>query len=205
MSFGDPNNPYGQQGQQQPQGQPGYGYPQQGQPQQPSANYGYPQAPPVQPGYGGGYPGGPTGGMPQQMPGGVTASRVFLWIISGLSLIGGVLFLLGALAFNAAKDNDELANDSQFQDLMDQSSGLLWFMTFIAFAWAVASIVLAIKFNSGGSGLRTALIVYGALTIVLGIYPFGGILGIVHIVLSILLIVFVSKSDGAAWFKRPRY
>lgn len=44
MSFGDPNNPYGQQGQQQPQGQPGYGYPQQGQPQQPPANYGYPQA-----------------------------------------------------------------------------------------------------------------------------------------------------------------
>ncbi|SCG05004.1 hypothetical protein GA0115259_109241, partial [Streptomyces sp. MnatMP-M17] len=59
MSFGDPNNPYGQQGQpgQQPgygqqQGQPGYGYPQGQQP-----GYGYPQAPPVQP-YGG-YPGAP--------------------------------------------------------------------------------------------------------------------------------------------------
>lgn len=202
MSFGDPNNPYGQQGQ-QPQGQPGYGYPQQGQPQQPPANYGYPQAPPVQPGYGG-YPGGP-GGVPQQMPGGVSASRVFLWILSGLSLIGGVIFLFAAIALNAAKDNDELANDSQFQDLVDQSSGVLWFMTFIAFVWTVASIVLAIKFKSGGSGLRTALIVYGALTIVLGLYPFGGIAGIVHIVLSILLIVFVSKADGAAWFKRPRY
>ncbi|MFC8827242.1 hypothetical protein ACFT9I_18095 [Streptomyces sp. NPDC057137] len=203
MSFGDPNNPYGQQGQ-QPQGQPGYGYPQQGQPQQPPANYGYPQAPPVQPGYGG-YPGGPTGGVPQQMPGGVSASRVFLWILSGLSLIGGVILMLSALALNAAKDSDELADDSQFQSLVDQSSGLLWFMTFIAFVWTVASIVLAIKFKTGGSGLRTALIVYGALTIVLGLYPFGGIAGIVHIVLSILLIVFVSKADGAAWFKRPRY
>ncbi|MFH8347901.1 RDD family protein [Streptomyces sp. NPDC018045] len=63
MSFGDPNNPYGQpQGQpgpygqqpqapygqppQAPQGQPGYGYPQQAQPQ---PGYGYPQqAPPQQ-------------------------------------------------------------------------------------------------------------------------------------------------------------
>ncbi|MFH8614266.1 RDD family protein [Streptomyces sp. NPDC017979] len=82
MSFGDPNNPYGQpQGQQpggygqpqqpgygqqpggygQPQGQPGYGQPQQGPPQQ--SQYGYPQAPPVQPydayqqpGYGSGMP-----------------------------------------------------------------------------------------------------------------------------------------------------
>ncbi|MEU8530692.1 MULTISPECIES: RDD family protein [Streptomyces] len=46
MSFGDPNNPYGQQ--QPPQGQPGYGYPQQ-QPQQPGVppqqGYGYPQQP----------------------------------------------------------------------------------------------------------------------------------------------------------------
>ncbi|WP_030373144.1 RDD family protein [Streptomyces rimosus] len=68
MSFGDPNNPYGQpQGQpgpygqppqapygQQPpappQGQPGYGYPQQAQPQ---PGYGYPQqAPPQQAPYG---------------------------------------------------------------------------------------------------------------------------------------------------------
>ncbi|MEU9603143.1 RDD family protein [Streptomyces sp. NPDC048057] len=84
MSFGDPNNPYGQpQGQQpggygqpqqpgygqqpggygQPQGQPGYGYPQQGPPQPQQSQYGYPQAPPVQPydayqqpGYGGGMP-----------------------------------------------------------------------------------------------------------------------------------------------------
>ncbi|MFI1826458.1 RDD family protein [Streptomyces sp. NPDC020412] len=84
MSFGDPNNPYGQpQGQQpggygqpqqpgygqqpggygQPQGQPGYGYPQQGPPQPQQSQYGYPQAPPVQPydayqqpGYGSGMP-----------------------------------------------------------------------------------------------------------------------------------------------------
>lgn len=145
------------------------------------------------------------GGGPQTMPGGVSASRVFLWILSGLSLIGGVIFLLAAIALNAAKDSDELADDSQFQSLVDQSSGVLWFMTFIAVVWTVASIILAIKINTGGAGLRTALIVYGALTIVLGIYPFGGVVGIVHIVLSILLIVFVSKSDGAAWFKRPRY
>ncbi|MFE6100573.1 RDD family protein [Streptomyces laurentii] len=54
MSFGDPNNPYGQQpqGGQQPGQQPGYGYPQQpgqqpgyGYPQQPGQPGAYPQAP----------------------------------------------------------------------------------------------------------------------------------------------------------------
>ncbi|MFE7339717.1 RDD family protein [Streptomyces griseus] len=82
MSFGDPNNPYGQQPGQppqgQPQGQPGYGYPQQapqGVPQQgygyPQQQPGYPQQPgqpygayPQQPGYGGQQP-GYGGGMPE--------------------------------------------------------------------------------------------------------------------------------------------
>lgn len=59
MSFGDPNNPYGQQPGQPPQGQPGYGYPQQGgAPQQGQPGYGYPQQPQGQPGY----------GYPQQPP-----------------------------------------------------------------------------------------------------------------------------------------
>ncbi|WP_328501894.1 RDD family protein [Streptomyces sp. NBC_00457] len=61
MSFGSPNNPYGQpqnpQNPQQPQQQPGYGYPQQGQP-----GYGYPQAPQAPQGY----PQAPHGGVPPQ-------------------------------------------------------------------------------------------------------------------------------------------
>ncbi|MDN3296693.1 RDD family protein [Streptomyces ficellus] len=84
MSFGDPNNPYGQQppqgqpgyGQQPPQGQPGYGQPQPGQQGQPG--YGYPQQAPqgVPPQQGYGYPQPPQppqpyGAYPQQpgMPG----------------------------------------------------------------------------------------------------------------------------------------
>ncbi|MFJ9939041.1 RDD family protein [Streptomyces erythrochromogenes] len=84
MSFGDPNNPYGQQPQQPPQGQPGYGQqapqgvpPQYGYPQQPAPGaapqYGYPQQTPPPPAYGA-YP--PPGtpvmpgmpGMPVGMP-----------------------------------------------------------------------------------------------------------------------------------------
>lgn len=69
MSFGDPNNPYGQPPQQPPPGQPGYGYPQ----QQPG--YGYPQQPPAQPGYG--YPQQPGYAQPQypQAPGTLQANN----------------------------------------------------------------------------------------------------------------------------------
>ncbi|MFH8471383.1 RDD family protein [Streptomyces sp. NPDC018000] len=76
MSFGDPNpnpnNPYGQQPGQPPQGQPqpGYGYPQeqpQGQP-----GYGYPQQPGQPP------QGQPGYGYPQQAPGTLQANNGYI-------------------------------------------------------------------------------------------------------------------------------
>jgi uncharacterized RDD family membrane protein YckC len=126
MSFGSPNNPYGQP--QDPQ-QPGYGYPQQspqgvppqqgyGYPQQPGQpGYGYPQQPgqpgygyPQQPGYpqGGGYPGGP-------VPNVASMGRRFgARVIDGLIL--GVVYMVLAFAgiagaVNSAKDCDPNAAD----------------------------------------------------------------------------------------------
>ncbi|MFE0374343.1 RDD family protein [Streptomyces inhibens] len=114
MSFGDPNNPYGQQqpqapyGQQPPVppqgGQPGYGYPQQ--PQAPQQPYGYPQqqaVPPQQP-YGG-YPqqGAPYGqpGMPGMpgMPMGYASwgARVGALLVDGL-IIAAVPIILYIVA-----------------------------------------------------------------------------------------------------------
>ncbi|CAM5259109.1 hypothetical protein GCM10010329_05250 [Streptomyces spiroverticillatus] len=80
MSFGDPNNPYGQpQGQpQQPPQQPGYGYPQQPQGQ---PGYGYPQQAPqgVPPQQGYGYP-------PQQ-PGGTLQANNGYINVAGLGTV----------------------------------------------------------------------------------------------------------------------
>ncbi|MFJ9854621.1 RDD family protein [Streptomyces sp. NPDC101150] len=123
MSFGDPNNPYGQQPPQAPYGapqqppgvppqggQPGYGYPQQpappqqpyGAPQQP-AQYGYPQQQ-AAPGYG--YPGQP--GMPG-MPGapGALASwgaRVGGFFIDYLivGLLPSIMLIVGGISASAA-------------------------------------------------------------------------------------------------------
>ncbi|MDT0489140.1 hypothetical protein RM717_01300 [Streptomyces griseus] len=197
MSFGDPNNPYGQQPQGQPQGQPGYGYPQQAPQGVPQQGYGYPQASPVQ-GGGYGYPGGPT-----EMPGGVKASRVLLYVIAGLQVIGAIFIVLGAAAVSAAKNDATLQDDVQFQQLADYSGGVLWGMAFFALAWGVFAIVLAAKFGKGGNGLRITTIVFGAITAILGIYPFV-VVGLVHTVLAVLVVVFVAKSDGEAWFNRPQ-
>ncbi|MGY5124749.1 RDD family protein [Streptomyces nigrescens] len=103
MSFGDPNNPYGQQpqapqgpyGQQPPvppQGQPGYGYPQQA-PQQP---YGYPQqqAVPQQQGYG--YPQQAATPYGQPMPGmGMPTGYASWGARAGALLLDGLI--IGAL------------------------------------------------------------------------------------------------------------
>ncbi|MFF1559122.1 RDD family protein [Streptomyces sp. NPDC058279] len=77
MSFGDPNNPYGQQQPPAPQGQPGYGYPQQA-PQgvPPQAGYGYPQQP--------GQP--PYGAVPPQAPGTLQANNGYI-NVAGLGTV----------------------------------------------------------------------------------------------------------------------
>ncbi|MFF5702397.1 RDD family protein [Streptomyces sp. NPDC012794] len=75
MSFGDPNNPYGQQ--QPPQGQPGYGYPQQapqGVPQQGQPGYGYPQQ------------GQQPYGVPPQAPGTLQANNGYI-NVAGLGTV----------------------------------------------------------------------------------------------------------------------
>ncbi|MEU3264120.1 RDD family protein [Streptomyces bacillaris] len=122
MSFGDPNNPYGQQPGQPPQGppqgQPGYGYPQQAPQGVPQQGYGYPQGQPgypQQPGqpYGGGYPQQPGygSGMPQLAHWGLRAGGLIIdalviglpyGILVGIGgamgdAAGGVIALLGVL------------------------------------------------------------------------------------------------------------
>ncbi|MFJ6439724.1 RDD family protein [Streptomyces sp. NPDC091649] len=100
MSFGDPNNPYGQQPGQPPQGppqgQPGYGYPQQAPQGVPPQGYGYPQQQPGQP-YGGGYPQQPgAGGMPELAHwglrfGGLIVDGLVMMVPYILVIIGGAV------------------------------------------------------------------------------------------------------------------
>ncbi|GHH41028.1 hypothetical protein [Streptomyces candidus] len=196
MSFGDPNSPYGQpQGGQPQQGQPGYGYPQQAPQGVPQQGYGYPQGQPADP-YG-------SYGGPQEMPGGVKAARVMLFVIGGLQVIGAILFALSAATISAAQNSEELKKDVQFEQLADFSTGALWAATVAVLAWGVLAIVLGAKFGKGGNGIRITALVFGIITAILGIYPFI-LVGLAHTVMAILIAVFVGKSDGAAWFNRPR-
>lgn len=142
MSFGDPNNPYGQPqppqgpygqqpqapqgpyGQQPPvppQGQPGYGYPQQAPQQAPQQQpYGYPQQQvPQQQAYG--YPqqaatpyGQPMAGM--GMPTGYASwgARLCATLIDGLvvALVPGILFSIGfGMVISTASKIDSCAFD----------------------------------------------------------------------------------------------
>nr|WSZ99896.1 RDD family protein [Streptomyces sp. NBC_00857] len=106
MSFGDPNNPYGQP----PQNQPGYGYPQQAPPGMPP-QYGYPQQQPGYPqqsGYPqqpqpyGAYPppGMPGGGMPPLANWG---QRVGAALLDGL-IIAGPMYALGFIDLASSDD-----------------------------------------------------------------------------------------------------
>ncbi|MEU9305203.1 hypothetical protein [Streptomyces sp. NPDC048269] len=200
MSFGDPNNPYGQQPQ-APQGQPGYGYPQQA-PQgiPPQGGYAYPQQAPQ------GYPGAPGGypGMPMEMPGLLKTARVLLFIVAGIQIIIGLFALIGAAAVSSATNSSA----------GDLGAGIIVAIAIVVFAFAALAIVLGAKFGKGGNGVRITTIVYASLSILGSLANFaqasangasnvfGGIVGLA--IFGIILASVVSSS-GAAWFKRPRY
>ncbi|MFD9221246.1 hypothetical protein ACFWDI_14810 [Streptomyces sp. NPDC060064] len=195
MSFGDPNNPYGQP-QGQPQ-QPGYGYPQQGQPQQPGYGqpqqpaYGYPQAPPVQ----------PYGGAPTSMPGLMTAARVLLYIIGGLQVLVGII---AAIAIAAASD----AVDS---DAATGLAGLGFIVVIILLAFAGLAIFLGVKFSTGGTAIRVITIVYASLMILGSLANFasgqasGVVGGLVTLAIGGIILGAMVNSQASAWFNRPRY
>ncbi|MGD6743770.1 RDD family protein [Streptomyces sp. BH106] len=163
MSFGDPNNPYGQQPQQPPQGSPygqqppqpagypqqapqgvppqGYGYPQ----QQPAQPYGYPQQQPGQP-YGA-YPqgpGGPGGYFPQSGPGAPASMgrRFGGRLIDGvlIGIINGILSFVGIVgSMSSVKDCDPYASDYS-SCVNDASSSIL------ASTFAVVGVLYLIMF-----------------------------------------------------------
>ncbi|MDQ8704259.1 hypothetical protein RCO28_17440 [Streptomyces sp. LHD-70] len=188
MSFGDPNNPYGQPPQPGPYGQP------QGQP-----GYGYPQAPPVQQPYGG-YPAGP-----MEMPKPAGQARIFVGIVAGAHAIVAVLYGVAMAMFDNYVDNAGLSDDEASM-ASGLGLGFIGFFMVLATVWAILGLVISLQWPKGGNGLRVFAIVYGSLAIITGIFnitTYG--LGLAIIALSILVIVFAAKRETAQWFQRPRY
>ncbi|MFD7435066.1 hypothetical protein [Streptomyces sp. NPDC059861] len=210
MSFGEPNNPYGQPPQQPPSAPPGYGYPQQGPPgAPPQQGYGYPQPP--------AYPGYPGAGMtaPQSMPGLLVTARVFLFIISAVQILAAlVLLYFAAFTSDVSNGADELG----FGSVSDGSGGaaaVFGIATLIAAGLAALSITLGVKFGKGGQGIRITTVIYGALGAIVGLV--GLLIGLdtglaSSIIGPLLWLVFGGiiaaapvVPSGTAWFARPRY
>ncbi|MEU3828606.1 hypothetical protein GT045_07525 [Streptomyces sp. SID486] len=212
MSFGDPNNPYGAPPQ-QPPAAPGYGYPQQ--PGVPPQGYGYPQ----QAAYPG-YPG--ANAMPQSMPGLLVTARVFLYLISAVQIIAGLIWLYVA-AFvndvsNTADDLGSSSDDNPFDSIGDgghMAAGLIVFIALIALGLAALSITLGVKFGRGAQGVRITTVVYGALGGVVGLLMlFVGmdsglasavIFPLIWVVFAAVITAAPVVPSGTAWFNRPRY
>ncbi|MCQ6555288.1 hypothetical protein NPS70_19120 [Streptomyces sp. C10-9-1] len=190
MSFGDPNNPYAQQGQ-QPGQQPGYGQPQGAQPGQ-----GYPQAPPVQ-NYGA--PGYAAAG-PTEMPGITKAARIFLFVIVACQVVVAALYGYYISEFDA---NATGLDGTEAEIAADIGKGLLGFLLGLSLVFAALGLVLALKWNSGGNTVRVCAIVYGAFAIISGLFTIP--VGLITLIVAILLIVFAAKGDTAEWFRRPRH
>ncbi|MGW7067790.1 hypothetical protein ACWGII_17890 [Streptomyces sp. NPDC054855] len=210
MSYGDPNNPYGQPPQ-QPPAAPGYGYPQAPPGVPPQQGYGYPQQQPAYPGY----PGGGGNMMQQSMPGLLMTARVFLFLISATQILSAIFLLYGAAVANDVSDSADDFGFAGTSDFGDAAAGLFVVFALVAAALAALSITLGVKFSRGGQGIRITTVVYGALGGIFGlIYLFVGldtglasaiILPLIWVVFAVIITIAPVVPSGTAWFNRPRY
>ncbi|MGP9019068.1 hypothetical protein ACT1U9_11715 [Streptomyces sp. BR1] len=206
MSFGDPNNPYGQ-------APPP--------PQAPPAGYGYPAAPPQQP-YGyppqPAYPGYPGGAMmPQpQMPGLMQTARVFLFIVAAVQALGGIgILFIAAAANDVSNKSDDTFGHTVFGDIGHTAAGILFVLAFIGLGLTALSITLGVRLSKGRQGVRITTMVYGILGAVVGVLALIGaanthssgalIWAILWLVFGGIMAAAMMTRDGAAWFNRPRY
>ncbi|MFJ7776696.1 hypothetical protein [Streptomyces yangpuensis] len=213
MSFGDPHNPYGQQ----PQGQPGYGYPQQA-PQgvPPQGGYAYPQQAPQ------GYPGGPGGypGPHMEMPGGAKAARVILFILGGLQGLAGLVIIVIGAFFGAIFSE---SSSSSAQEVGAAASIGFVIGGLFVIGLALWPFLTAVKMGKGRNGVRVSGIVYGSLqTLFAGLgllvnlaalgasdQSSGGPTAIVLlpsvISLALGLTILIGLAKAGDYFKRPQY
>ncbi|MBW5424513.1 hypothetical protein GKQ77_23610 [Streptomyces sp. BG9H] len=208
MSYGDPNNPYGQPPQQPPPA-PGYGYPQQGPPGvPPQQGYGYPQQP--------AYPGYPGGNMmPQSMPGLLVTARVFLFLISAVQILFAIIYLYVAAIANDVSDNADDFGLGGVSDGGDALTGIAVIGALIAAGFAALSITLGVKFSRGGQGVRITTVIYGALGGIVGLIGLfvgldsglaSAIIGpLIWVVFAVVITMAPVVPSGTAWFNRPRY
>ncbi|GGP66051.1 hypothetical protein [Streptomyces calvus] len=196
MSFGDPNNPYGQPPQQPPAG-PGYGYPQQ--PGAPQQGYGYPAAPPVSQPYGGGY-------VPTQMPGITRAAQILLAVIAVAHVLIAAAYGKALAEWDETMLEAGITGDAEVERYADLGKGVVVFFLGLAAVFAILGLVLVLQYAKGGNGVRVCSIVYASFAIVSGIFSlalYG--LGLLIMIVSILVIVFAARRPSAEWFRRPRY
>ncbi|MEU1074002.1 MULTISPECIES: hypothetical protein [unclassified Streptomyces] len=210
MSFGDPNNPYGQAPPPPPQSPPGYGYPAapQGPPQQ-QQPYGYPQ----QPAYPG-YPGGMM--MPPQMPGLMQTARVFLFIVGAVQVLSGLAWLFfAAVADDASDKTDDTFGDNFASDFGHAAAGIMVLIALVALGLAALSITLGARLSRGGQGVRITTMVYGILGALVGILILATaadagsssavVIALLWLAFGGIMAAAMMTRDGAAWFNRPRY
>ncbi|MEU3099916.1 hypothetical protein ABZ690_35795 [Streptomyces sp. NPDC006967] len=196
MSFGDPNNPYGQPPQQPPAG-PGYGYPQQ--PGAPQQGYGSPAAPPVSQPYGGGY-------APVQMPGITRAAQILLAVIAVAHVVIAAVYAVALADWDEVVLEAGIRGGTDAEEFADLGKGVIVFFIGLAAVFAILGLVLLLQYAKGGSSVRVCSIVYASFAIVSGIFALGMYgLGLLIWVVSILVIVFAAKRASAEWFRRPRY
>ncbi|MEK8144582.1 hypothetical protein NKH18_31555 [Streptomyces sp. M10(2022)] len=129
-----------------------------------------------------------------------------LYILGGLQVIGAVFAVFaGAWLSNELSDTNTYGANND--DAAAVSVGVFVVIGVLILGIAAWAIMTAVKFSSGGNGIRISAIVYGSVMALFSLISLltMNVFALISIVLGILIIVFCAKQEAGAWFQRPRY
>lgn len=162
--------------------------PQYGQPQYDPPQYGQPYGTPA-----------PAGG---RRPGTVTAAAVLTWVFSGVALLAGVLFSIGAAV---ARDDvvKELEKDADFREL-DIDAGaftdaLVAIGIIMAVLGALAIVVAVLAFRGSQAG-RVTLVVLSAIGAVIALVASLAIIPFLWVIACVATIVLLFTGGASQWY-----
>ncbi|MGP4112861.1 hypothetical protein ACTWP5_18375 [Streptomyces sp. 4N509B] len=130
-------------------------------------------------------------GNPGEMPSQVRTARVLSFAASGLVLLTGLLYTGLALG-----DPDEVERTYGVE------SEALGVLGVIMLAHGGSGVGLALRYSTGGSGIRVGSLVWGGLAVAIGLGTVP--LGLVTVVLGTLAVWNLTRAPSRTWFERPR-
>ncbi|MFD3330605.1 hypothetical protein, partial [Streptomyces sp. NPDC058701] len=132
------------------------------------------------------------------------------FILGGLQAVGALITMVASAWIAdmiSEADTSGSLSSADADNAAAFGAGVAIIVGVIILLFAVWGILTAVKLPKGRSGVRISGIIYGSVITLFSLFSLltANVFALISLVLGILIIVFLAKSDASQYFSRPQY